>query len=42
MDLVFEIKAALKRAEQMGFYEADKNVRALESMKEQYPEIWKN
>ena len=36
MDLVSEINDALKRAEQMGFYEADKNVRALESMKEQY------
>ena len=36
MDLISEINEAIKRAADMGFFEADRRVRALQSMKEQY------
>ena len=38
MDLDFKIDAAIKRAADMGFYEHDRRVRAMESMKVQYKE----
>jgi hypothetical protein len=36
MDLVSEISGAIDRAAEMGFYEPDRRVRALQSMKEQH------
>ena len=36
MNLISEINEAVKRAAEMGYYEADRRIQALESMKDQY------